>query len=246
MNLKTNFVDKFGNSFNDNVNLSNLSWFNLGGNAEYFFKAKNKNQLIEFLKEAKKIKTNITILGAGSNTLIRDNGVKGFVLKLGKEFSYIKKINKDTLEVGSATLDRKVANFAKENSLKNFEFLSCIPGSVGGAIIMNSGCYGNDISKVLVSLSAIDKNNFSEIEIKKEDIKFLYRGSNLSSDLIIISAKLKGSVGRKEEIERDQAQLVEKKNYLNLVKLKLVEVLLKIYRAIKKHGCLLKRRDVII
>ncbi len=211
MNLKTNFVDKFGNSFNDNVNLSNLSWFNLGGNAEYFFKAKNKNQLIEFLKEAKKIKTNITILGAGSNTLIRDNGVKGFVLKLGKDFSYIKKINKDTLEVGSATLDRKVANFAKENSLKNFEFLSCIPGSVGGAIIMNSGCYGNDISKVLVSLSAIDKNNFSEIEIKKEDIKFLYRGSNLSSDLIIISAKLKGSVGRKEEIERDQAQLVEKK-----------------------------------
>ena len=211
MNLKTNFVDKFGNSFNDNVNLSNLSWFNLGGNAEYFFKAKNKNQLIEFLKEAKKIKKNITILGAGSNTLIRDNGVKGFVLKLGKDFSYIKKINKDTLEVGSATLDRKVANFAKENSLKNFEFLSCIPGSVGGAIIMNSGCYGNDISKVLVSLSAIDKNNFSEIEIKKEDIKFLYRGSNLSSDLIIISAKLKGSVGRKEEIERDQAQLVEKK-----------------------------------
>jgi len=211
MNLKTNFAEKFGSSFNENVKLSNLSWFNLGGNAEYFFKAKNKNQLIEFLKEAKKIKTNITILGAGSNTLIRDNGVKGFVLKLGKEFSYIKKINKDTLEVGSATLDRQVANFAKDNSLKNFEFLSCIPGSIGGAIIMNSGCYGNDISKVLVSLTAIDKNNCSEIEIKKDDIKFLYRGSNLSNDLIITSATFKGLLGRKEEIERSQAQLVEKK-----------------------------------
>ena len=87
-----------------------------------------------------------------------------------------------------------MANFAKDNNIGNLEFLSCIPGSIGGAVIMNSGCYENDISKVLISIRAIDLKNLSEIEIKKEDIKFLYRGTNLSKDLIIISAKLKGII----------------------------------------------------
>ena len=144
------------------------------------------------MKESNKNKLKITILGAGSNTLFRDNGVKGVVLKLGKGFSYTKLIGKDIIEVGAATLDRKVADFAKENNLENLEFLSCIPGSIGGAIIMNSGCYDNDISKVLISIKVVDKNTSSEIEIKKENIKFLYRGTNLSNNFIIISAKLRG------------------------------------------------------
>ena len=123
MSLINNFFAKFGNNFSANVNLSNYSWFNLGGNAEYFYKAKDKAQLLEFLKESNKNKLKITILGAGSNTLFRDNGVKGVVLKLGKGFSYTKLIGKDIIEVGAATLDRKVADFAKENNLKNLEFL---------------------------------------------------------------------------------------------------------------------------
>ena len=82
-----------------------------------------------------------------------------------------------------------------DNNLGNFEFLSCIPGSIGGAIIMNSGCYDNDISKILISIKAIDRNNFSEVEIKREDIKFAYRETNLSKDLIIVSAKFKGFIG---------------------------------------------------
>ena len=110
---------------------------------------------------------NTTILGAGSNTLFRDKGVKGAVIKLGQTFSYTKIIDDNILDAGAATLDRKVANFAKDNSLGGLEFLSCIPGSVGGAIVMNSGCYKNDISKVLLSIRAIDKNTLTEIEIKK-------------------------------------------------------------------------------
>ena len=93
----------------------------------------------------------------------------------------------------------------------NLEFLSCIPGSVGGAVIMNSGCYKNDISKVLVSIQAIDKKKLSEVEIKSEDIKFSYRGTNLSEDLIIISAKLKGSISKKKDIEKKQIDLIQKK-----------------------------------
>ena len=202
---------KFGNELNKEVNLSNYSWFNLGGNAEYFFKAKDTTQLREFLKVAKTNSLKLTILGAGSNTLFRDKGVKGAVVKLSRDFSYIKIIDKNILDVGAATLDRKVANFAKDNSLGNLEFLSCIPGSIGGAIAMNSGCYDNDISNILLSIRAIDKNSLSEIEIKKEDIKFFYRGTNLSKDLIIISAKLKGVLGKKNEIEKKQSDLIEKK-----------------------------------
>ena len=211
MTLDINFIKKFEDNFSHNVNLSNYSWFNLGGNAEYFFKAKDKRQLIEFLREAKNKNLKTTILGAGSNTLFRDNGVKGVVIKLGNEFSYTKLVNKNILDVGAATLDRKVANYAKDNNVGNLEFLSCIPGSVGGAIVMNSGCYENDISKVLLSIQAIDKNKLSVIEIKKEDIKFSYRGTNLSNDLIIISAKLQGIAGAKEKIEKKQYDFIEKK-----------------------------------
>ena len=211
MTLENNFVKKFGENFTKNVNLSSFSWFNLGGNAEYFYKAKDKDQLIEFLRETKKEKIKTTILGAGSNTLFRDKGVKGVVIKLGKFFSFTKIVDKDILEVGAATLDRKVANFARDNNLKNLEFLSCIPGSIGGAIVMNSGCYDNDISKVLLSVRAININKISEIEIKRDDIKFLYRGTNLPDDIIIISAKFKCSVGKKEEIEKKQLNFIERK-----------------------------------
>ena len=168
MILYNNLKKKFGNNLSENVKLSNYSWFNLGGNAEYFFKANNRNQLKEFLEEAKKKRLKTTIIGAGSNILFRDNGVKGVVIKLGRDFSYTKVIDDNIIDVGAATLDRQVANFAKENNLANLEFLSCIPGSVGGAVIMNSGCYNNDISKVLISIKAVDKNNLSEIEIKKK------------------------------------------------------------------------------
>ena len=211
MTLDIKFIKKFKSNFILNVKLSNYSWFNLGGNAEYFYKANDENQLIEFLREAKKQNLKITILGAGSNTLFRDNGVKGVVIKLGNEFSYTKLINKNILDVGAATLDRKVSNYAKENNVGNLEFLSCIPGSIGGAIIMNSGCYENDISKILLSIRAIDKKRLSVIEIKKEDIKFLYRGTNLSNDLIIISAKLKGTTSVIEKIEKKQSDFIEKK-----------------------------------
>ncbi len=254
MSLRNNFFEKFGENFSTDVNLSNYSWFNLGGNAEYFYKAKDKNQLLEFLKETVKNDLKLTILGAGSNTLFRDNGVKGVVLKLGKGFSYTKLIEKNIIEVGAATLDRKVSDFAKENNLENLEFLSCIPGSIGGAIIMNSGCYDNDISKVLISITVIDKNTFSEIEIKKENIKFLYRGTNLSNDFIIISAKLRGSVSKKDLIEKKQLDLLKKKKLSQPSQIKTCGSTFKnisndkkAWMLIKKAGChTFKEGDAII
>ena len=117
--------------------------------------------------------------------------------KTRKKFFLFKLLKHNIVEVGGATLDRKISEFAKDNSLGGLEFLSCIPGSIGGAVIMNSGCYENDISKVLISVKAIDLSELKEIEIKKQDIKFLYRGTNLPKDLIIISAKLQGVIEEK-------------------------------------------------
>ena len=94
-----NFLKKFENDLSENVQLSNYSWFNLGGKAEYFYKAKDRIQLKEFLKEAKSKDLKTTILGAGSNTLFRDNGVKGVVIKLGQEFSFTELVNEDILIV---------------------------------------------------------------------------------------------------------------------------------------------------
>ena len=211
MNNLIDFANRFGESLSQKVKLSNYSWFNLGGKAEFFFKPKDKTELLEFFKEAKKYNIRTIFLGAGSNTLFRDNGFKGAVIKLGKNFSFTRLIGKDIIEVGAATLDRQVADFAKKNNLTNLEFLSCIPGSVGGAIVMNSGCYDYDISQVLISIRVIDKKKCKEIEIKKEDINFVYRGNNLPEDFIIISAKLKGSLDKKERIEKKQSDLVQRK-----------------------------------
>lgn len=254
MNLESNFIKKLDGNFRMNVKLSNYSWFNLGGNAEYFYKARDKNQLLKFLIEAKKKKLKTTILGAGSNILFRDKGVKGVVIKLGNGFSYTNLQEKDIVVAGAATLDRKVADFAKENSLENLEFLSCIPGSIGGAIIMNSGCYENDISKVLLSIQAIDKNKLTEIELKKEDINFSYRGTNLSDDLIIISAKFKCIFGKKDKIEKKQLNYIKKKKLSqpNQIKtcgstFKNISEEKKAWMLIKQSGCEnLKEGDALI
>jgi len=211
MNLNTDILKKkFGKSLIINENLSKYNWFNLGGPADIFFRPEDKDQLVKFLKEIRKNNHKVHILGAGSNTLIRDSGVKGAVIKLGSKFSDIKLLEEDTIEVGAAMLDRKVSDFAKNNDISNMEFLSCIPGSIGGAIIMNSGCYGSDISEILLSIKVIDDKG-NEKEIKNDEIKFYYRGTDLPKNYIILSAILKGAVSSKQLIEKKQEELIQRK-----------------------------------
>ena len=228
MSLDQELLKKFNNKISNNISLTNYSWFNLGGPAEYLFKPENINQLKEFIRYNKKNKLKITILGAGSNTLIRDRGIKGVVIKLGSNFSKINLIDKNTIEVGAATLDRKISNFAADNGIGEFEFLSCIPGSIGGAVIMNSGCYGTDISKILVSINVIDTIKCEEKEINSKEIDFFYRGTSLPKELLITSVKLRGKLEKKESIKKNNLNSLKKKNYLNQVKSKLVGVRSKI------------------
>ncbi len=205
-----NLQKKFEKNLILNEKLSKYSWFNLGGSADVFFRPKDKDQLSKFLKEANKIFKNIYILGAGSNTLFRDGGVRGLTIKLSSTFSYVKLLDNNEIEAGGATLDKKISDFACENGGGNLEFLACIPGSIGGAIIMNSGCYEKDISKVFVSMKVIDFEG-NERTINKDQINFFYRGTNLAENLIILSVRLKGIKSSAKNAFAEQKSLIQKK-----------------------------------
>ena len=193
-----------------NEKLSKYSWFNLGGPAEVLFKPNSIEELKNFLVKKKINNKNIFILGAGSNTLFRDTGFNGFVIKLGKQFTNIKLLENNKVEVGAATLDKKLADFACQNSISGFEFLSCIPGSIGGAVTMNSGCYEKDISKIFHSLKAIDLNGNLKV-FNKDEIKFFYRGNNLDRKLIILNVTFQGKGGNKSEIQSLQDSFLKEK-----------------------------------
>ena len=193
-----------------NEKLSKYNWFNLGGPAKIFFKPNSESDLKSFLQKHYKEEKNIYILGAGSNTLFRDPGFDGIIIKLGKVFTHTNLLEDGKIEVGGATLDKRVSNFALENSISGLEFLSCIPGSIGGAITMNSGCYGYEMSKIFFSLKVM--NLSGEIKLfSKDEIKFFYRGNNLDKDLIILSVVLQGKPGNKNDIKNKQTQLMNQK-----------------------------------
>ena len=192
-----------------NENLSKYSWFNLGGAAKIVFKPKNLNELSIFLKNLKGT-NKIKVLGTGSNTLIRDGGFDGIIIKFGKSFSHLSLLNPNMLIAGASALDKSVSNFAFENSLSGFEFLSCIPGTIGGAIRMNSGCYGEDISKILVSVQVIDLGGKVRV-IYSSNIRFSYRDCDLDNDLIFISATFRGQNKNNVNIKKKINNLVERK-----------------------------------
>ena len=202
--------DKFGKNVIFEENLAKYNWFNVGGSAEIFFRPISLDQLCEFYKAIKNLSKPIHLIGAGSNILVRDGGVKGVVIKLGSKLSYLKRIEKNIIEAGAATLDKNLANFAMENSIGGFEFMSCIPGSVGGAIIMNSGCYDEDISTIIKSVKILNIHGDVE-EIEKDDIQFVYRSSSIKKNSIIISAKFEGIVKDKYSIKKKQEDLINKK-----------------------------------
>ena len=205
---KEELKTKLGKQILIGEKLSNYSWFNLGGPADIFFKPKSVKDIIFFLEKLKPQK--LTIVGAGSNTIIRDGGVKGVTIKLSSAFSHINLDTNNIIKVGASTLDKKVADFAMNNSLAGMEFLACIPGSIGGAVRMNTGCYGDDISKILHSINVIDMQGYQKNILAKE-INFSYRGCNLEENLIITSVKLIGKKCLRQKIENKQKEMVERK-----------------------------------
>ena len=191
-------LSEFGDNVKFNYDLKKKNWFNIGGKSKVYFKADNLKELVNFLKKLNN-EEKIFILGAGSNTLITDKIFDGVVIKLSKNFNNISLLRDEIIIAGSAVLDKSLSDFAMKNNLSGFEFLSCIPGTIGGGIRMNAGCFENEFKDILLSVQAIDKIGNVKTLFSK-NINFEYRKSNIPDDLIFLSASFKGIKSNKVKI----------------------------------------------
>tara|TARA_Y100000816_G_C26015450_1_gene531032 strand:- start:15 stop:920 length:906 start_codon:yes stop_codon:yes gene_type:complete len=211
-------ISEFGNNLKLDYDLRKKNWFNIGGKAKIFYKADNLKELINFLGRIKN-KEKIFVLGAGSNTLITDKQFNGVVIKLSNNFNNISLLNDNIIIAGSAATDKSLSEFAMENGLSGFEFLSCIPGTIGGGIKMNAGCFQREFKDVLISIQVINK--LGQVKtIPAKEINFKYRDSGLSDDLIFLSASFKGIKKDKNVIINEMKLLKERKEKAQPTKIK--------------------------
>ncbi len=187
-----------------NAPLDKITWFRVGGPAEIMFRPADAKDLISFLSALPQ-EVDVTAIGVGSNLLVRDGGIPGVVIRLGREFAKIR-IDGDTLIVGAGALDINVATVAEEAGLAGLEFLCGIPGTVGGGLRMNGGAYGSEFKDVFVSARAVDAKG--EIhDLKSEDMGFGYRSTTLPDDWMFIDAVLQGYSESRDEISRRMSEI---------------------------------------
>ena len=217
--MNNNFTNlpKVRGKYRFNVNLSKSNWFNVGGRADILFKPKDINDL-KFFLENKDSDLPIEIIGVGSNVIIKDGGIRGVLIKLGSEFAKISHEN-DILTLGAGCLCGNVALHSKIYGLSNLEFLVGIPGSIGGAIFMNAGCYGSEISNYLISLTAINQKG-EIIEFKNSDINFSYRNSNLDKDLLILEGKFRLKKSSTEAVAYKISQFIKNREESQPIRVK--------------------------
>jgi UDP-N-acetylmuramate dehydrogenase len=169
--------------------IKKLNWFNIGGKVKIFFKPKNLIELKKFLKIYSN-RGKIFVLGSGSNVLFKDNTYDGAVIKLSKSFSKLSRLKEDIIIAGSSCSQKKLSEFAMENQISGFEFMYCIPGSVGGGLKMNSGCFGTEFKDNLVSIQCMDFSGNIKL-IPSNKLIFDYRNIKLEENLIFLSATFK-------------------------------------------------------
>ena len=193
-----------------NYQLGKKTWFGTGGNCNLFLEVNSINQLINTIRIAKKFLP-ILVIGSGSNVIIRDGGFKGIVIKLGGNFKKIEIDNNySVLSLGAGTKDSEVAKFCVEKNISGLEFLSGIPGTIGGNIKMNAGCYGNQISDSLIDCTIIDENLNKKI-VKKKEIDFHYRKSSFDNGQIIIEARFKVKKCKISQIKKKISTISDKR-----------------------------------
>lgn len=187
----------------------NLTWLGVGGPVQ-LFKPKNVKDLSAFIKA-----NDFFTIGARSNILASEN-INKHILRLGRVFNYIYLKNNE-ITAGGAALDTTLARFALENEIGGFEFLSVIPGTVGGAVAMNTGAYGYEISQVLQSVSAVNENG-EILCIDKTQIGFTYRGNTLPKQLVFFKQLLRQKKKEKDQIKQKMTELIKKSKIPNQYK----------------------------
>ena len=212
------FSKEIKSKFYFDYDLKKKNWFNIGGKTKVYFKPESLTDLVLFIKEFG-IKEKIYILGAGSNTLISDDTFNGIVVKLGKNFANISLLPNDIIVAGSACTDKNLSEFALINGIGGMEFLACIPGTVGGGLRMNAGCFNKEFKDILISIQAIDRLG-KIITMPADKVLFEYRNNDLPNDFIFLSASFKGEKKDQGTIEKIVTEMKHKKDLAQPTKIK--------------------------
>jgi UDP-N-acetylmuramate dehydrogenase len=196
--------------------LADLIWFRAGGPAEVLYTPADEADLVDFLKAAPR-DVAVYPIGVGSNLLVRDGGVPGVVIRMGKGFSGLTLEPGDRIRAGAAVLDVRVARFAQEHGLDALTFLRGIPGTIGGALRMNAGAYGGETKDVLVEARAVDRSGTIHV-LSNADMKYTYRHCGAPEDLIFTSALLQGRPGDRAAIAAAMDKITESREATQPVK----------------------------
>lgn len=181
-----------------NAPLADLTWFRVGGPAEVLFTPADEADLAAFLK-ATPLSVPVYVIGVGSNLLVRDGGMPGVVIRLGRGFGELKIEEGHRVRTGTAVPDVRVARFAADNQIDGMAFLRGIPGSIGGALRMNGGAYGGETKDILIEARAVDRQGNIHM-LSHADMKYTYRHCGASEQLIFTTALLQGKPGTTEQI----------------------------------------------
>jgi len=180
------FLPRVTGQYRENVIMSNTTWFKVGGPAEVIFKPENTEDLSNFIPSLDK-NIPLNILGLCSNVIVRDKGIHGVTIRLGAGFTGIN-IDENIVTIGCASTDYNTAMFLYDHGLSGLEFLVGIPGSLGGAIAMNAGCYGSETAEYLLSVEAIHKTTGKIYNLTVKDLEMSYRHSPLKEEFIFTKA----------------------------------------------------------
>jgi len=184
--------------------LKDLVWFRTGGPAEWLFRPADTEDLASFLA-AKSNDVRIAVIGVGSNLLVRDGGIPGVVVRLSSAFGKIE-THGTRVRAGAAALDANVARAAADAGIAGLEFLRGVPGTIGGALKMNAGCYGREIKDIFIEATALDARG-NRLTLTPDDMKFVYRKTQVRDELIFIEAVFEGVVDRPEAIRARMEEL---------------------------------------
>jgi UDP-N-acetylmuramate dehydrogenase len=192
-------------TYHERASLRDFVWFRAGGTAEILFRPADEDDLSCFLAN-KPSSLPVTVIGVGSNLLVRDGGIRGVVVRLPASFGRCT-IEKNLVRAGAAALDANIARAAAEAGLGGLEFLRGIPGTIGGALRMNAGCYGREIRDVFVEAFALDGRG-QRVRLGPSDISFSYRHCNVPDDLIFLKGVFQGVPETREEVRARMKTLV--------------------------------------
>ncbi|MFP6733502.1 MAG: UDP-N-acetylmuramate dehydrogenase [Rhodospirillales bacterium] len=187
----------------EDATLSKLTWFRVGGPAEVLFRPADADDLAELLNHMPQ-DVPLTVIGVGSNLLVRDGGLRGIVVRLGDGFSGVA-VDGETVTAGAGASNLKIANAARVAGLAGFEFLSGIPGSLGGSLRMNAGAFGAEMVDIVTAVDALGRDG--RRRLGPDEMGFSYRHSKADKNLIFVSAEMRGTPGNEAAIARRMAEI---------------------------------------